>query len=141
MSTQARSNLISQAPLELVQSPCDRELAVGREAALDIRRIQRILPHRYPMLLVDRVVEITGDSRAIGIKNVTFNDIFFQGHYPGTPIMIADGRRSVVDIGELLVALGESAAVEKSAGSRAAADEQDALARRGAENPSLQRLD
>ncbi len=64
-----------------------REAAFTREAALDIRRIQRILPHRYPMLLVDRVLEIDGDHKAIGIKNVTFNDIFFQGHYPGTPIM------------------------------------------------------
>jgi UDP-3-O-[3-hydroxymyristoyl] N-acetylglucosamine deacetylase/3-hydroxyacyl-[acyl-carrier-protein] dehydratase len=64
-----------------------RESLVHREGALDIRRIQRILPHRYPMLLVDRVLEIIGDQKAIGIKNVTFNDIFFQGHYPGTPIM------------------------------------------------------
>jgi len=60
---------------------------VSRDAALDIRQIQRILPHRYPMLLVDRVVEVEGDQRAVGIKNVTFNDVFFQGHYPGTPIM------------------------------------------------------
>jgi UDP-3-O-[3-hydroxymyristoyl] N-acetylglucosamine deacetylase / 3-hydroxyacyl-[acyl-carrier-protein] dehydratase len=65
----------------------DRASLVQRDAALDIRRIQRILPHRYPMLLVDRVLEIVGDQKAIGIKNVTFNDIFFQGHYPGTPIM------------------------------------------------------
>jgi UDP-3-O-[3-hydroxymyristoyl] N-acetylglucosamine deacetylase / 3-hydroxyacyl-[acyl-carrier-protein] dehydratase len=64
-----------------------REQLVHRDAAMDIRRIQRILPHRYPMLLVDRVLEIQGDERAVGIKNVTFNDIFFQGHYPGTPIM------------------------------------------------------
>jgi UDP-3-O-[3-hydroxymyristoyl] N-acetylglucosamine deacetylase/3-hydroxyacyl-[acyl-carrier-protein] dehydratase len=64
-----------------------RTSMVHRDAALDIRRIQRILPHRYPMLLVDRVLEIQGDQKAIGIKNVTFNDIFFQGHYPGTPIM------------------------------------------------------
>jgi UDP-3-O-[3-hydroxymyristoyl] N-acetylglucosamine deacetylase/3-hydroxyacyl-[acyl-carrier-protein] dehydratase len=64
-----------------------RESLVHRDGALDIRRIQRILPHRYPMLLVDRVLEIQGDQRAIGIKNVTFNDIFFQGHYPNTPIM------------------------------------------------------
>ncbi len=64
-----------------------REGLVQRDAALDIRRIQRILPHRYPMLLVDRVVELIGDQKAIGIKNVTFNDIFFQGHYPNTPIM------------------------------------------------------
>lgn len=59
---------------------------LAREAVMDIRRIQRILPHRYPMLLVDRVLEIEGDSRAVGLKNVTFNDIFIQGHYPGTPI-------------------------------------------------------
>jgi UDP-3-O-[3-hydroxymyristoyl] N-acetylglucosamine deacetylase / 3-hydroxyacyl-[acyl-carrier-protein] dehydratase len=64
-----------------------REALLHRDAALDIRRIQRILPHRYPMLLVDRVLEIVGDTKAIGIKNVTFNDVFFQGHYPGTPIM------------------------------------------------------
>jgi UDP-3-O-[3-hydroxymyristoyl] N-acetylglucosamine deacetylase/3-hydroxyacyl-[acyl-carrier-protein] dehydratase len=64
-----------------------RENMIQRDAALDIRRIQRILPHRYPMLLVDRVVELVGDQKAVGIKNVTFNDIFFQGHYPGTPIM------------------------------------------------------
>jgi UDP-3-O-[3-hydroxymyristoyl] N-acetylglucosamine deacetylase / 3-hydroxyacyl-[acyl-carrier-protein] dehydratase len=64
-----------------------RESLVHRDAALDIRRIQRILPHRYPMLMVDRVLEIVGDQKATGIKNVTFNDIFFQGHYPGTPIM------------------------------------------------------
>ena len=65
----------------------ERESLLARtEAALDIRKIQRILPHRFPMLLVDRVVELDGDQRAVGIKNVTFNDIFFQGHYPGTPI-------------------------------------------------------
>ena len=73
--------LVEQHSRETLQS------MVTREAALDIRRIQRILPHRYPMLLVDRVVELDGDQRAVGIKNVTFNDIFFQGHYPGTPIM------------------------------------------------------
>ena len=55
--------------------------------AIDIRQISRILPHRYPMLLVDRVIEMDGDRRAVGIKNVTMNEPFFQGHYPGTPIM------------------------------------------------------
>ena len=53
----------------------------------DIRKIHRFLPHRYPMLLVDRVIEIDGDRRAVGIKNVSINEPFFQGHYPGTPIM------------------------------------------------------
>lgn len=55
--------------------------------AVDSRQLTRILPHRYPMLLVDRVIEIDGDRRAVGIKNVTVNEPFFQGHYPGTPIM------------------------------------------------------
>lgn len=65
----------------------NRQLMLHRDAVMDIRKIQRVLPHRYPMLLVDRVIEISGDQKATGIKNVTFNDIFFQGHYPGTPIM------------------------------------------------------
>lgn len=56
------------------------------EAALDVRKIQRILPHRFPMLLVDRVLKIEGDQRAIGLKNITMGDVFFLGHYPGAPI-------------------------------------------------------
>ena len=55
--------------------------------AMGIHRIQRILPHRYPFLLVDRILEIQGSQRAVGIKNVTVNEEFFQGHYPGQPIM------------------------------------------------------
>lgn len=53
----------------------------------DIQLIQKILPHRYPFLLVDRVVEMDGYSSAVGIKNVTMNEPHFQGHFPGTPIM------------------------------------------------------
>ena len=53
----------------------------------DIQLIQRILPHRYPFLLVDRVVDINGTTSATGIKNVTMNEPHFQGHFPGTPIM------------------------------------------------------
>ena len=59
----------------------------GTDALLDIRQIAKILPHRYPFLLVDKVVEIEGDTRIKGIKNVSFNEQFFQGHFPGTPIM------------------------------------------------------
>lgn len=59
----------------------------GTDAVLDIRKITKILPHRYPFLLVDKVVEIEGDRRIKGIKNVTVNEQFFQGHFPGTPIM------------------------------------------------------
>ncbi|MEX0348475.1 MAG: 3-hydroxyacyl-ACP dehydratase FabZ [Paracoccaceae bacterium] len=53
----------------------------------DIQLIQRILPHRYPFLLVDKVVDIDGYSSSRGIKNVTMNEPHFQGHFPGTPIM------------------------------------------------------
>ncbi|EYE89834.1 3-hydroxyacyl-ACP dehydratase [Fervidicella metallireducens AeB] len=49
--------------------------------------IQSILPHRYPFLLVDRIMEIEEGKRAVGIKNVTINEPFFQGHFPGNPIM------------------------------------------------------
>lgn len=53
----------------------------------DIQLIQEILPHRYPFLLVDKVVEIDGFKSAKGIKNVTMNEPHFQGHFPGVPIM------------------------------------------------------
>lgn len=54
---------------------------------LDIAQIQRILPHRYPFLLIDRVVEIARMQRIVALKNVTINEPFFQGHFPGLPIM------------------------------------------------------
>jgi 3-hydroxyacyl-[acyl-carrier-protein] dehydratase len=54
---------------------------------LSITEIMRILPHRYPMLLVDRVLEIEPGKRIVGIKNVTANEQFFQGHFPGAPVM------------------------------------------------------
>ena len=53
----------------------------------DIHRIQRLIPHRYPFLLVDKVVDIDGYQSAKGIKNVTMNEPHFQGHFPGNPIM------------------------------------------------------
>jgi UDP-3-O-[3-hydroxymyristoyl] N-acetylglucosamine deacetylase / 3-hydroxyacyl-[acyl-carrier-protein] dehydratase len=53
----------------------------------DIKRIMQLLPHRYPFLLLDRIIEMNGEDSAIGIKNVTFNEPFFQGHFPGHPIM------------------------------------------------------
>ena len=53
---------------------------------LDINAIQKILPHRYPFLLVDRILEVS-DKKVIGIKNVTINEPFFQGHFPGHPVM------------------------------------------------------
>jgi UDP-3-O-[3-hydroxymyristoyl] N-acetylglucosamine deacetylase/3-hydroxyacyl-[acyl-carrier-protein] dehydratase len=55
--------------------------------AMDIGKILDIIPHRYPFLLVDRIIEIEGTRRIVGIKNVTINEPFFQGHFPGHPIM------------------------------------------------------
>ena len=60
-----------------------------RGTVWDIQDIQRIMPHRYPILLVDRILEFEDRKRVVGIKNVTFNEPFFQGHFPGHPIMPA----------------------------------------------------
>jgi len=54
---------------------------------IDIQEIMEILPHRYPFLLIDRIVELEPSVRALGIKNVTINEPFFQGHFPNHPIM------------------------------------------------------
>lgn len=56
-------------------------------AMLDIEAIRNILPHRYPFLLVDRILEVDPGKRAVGLKNVTMNEEFFQGHFPRNPIM------------------------------------------------------
>jgi 3-hydroxyacyl-[acyl-carrier-protein] dehydratase len=63
---------------------------MGNDAApvvLDIDKIFELLPHRYPFLLVDRIEQIFGDESCVGIKNVTINEPFFQGHFPGRPVM------------------------------------------------------
>jgi 3-hydroxyacyl-[acyl-carrier-protein] dehydratase len=54
---------------------------------MDINEIQSVLPHRYPFLLVDRILELEPGARAVGLKNVTVNEAFFTGHFPGNPIM------------------------------------------------------
>lgn len=59
----------------------------GGETAFDIRKVLRALPHRYPLLLVDRVRSIELGERIHAVKAVTFNEEFFQGHFPGAPIM------------------------------------------------------
>jgi 3-hydroxyacyl-[acyl-carrier-protein] dehydratase len=54
---------------------------------IDINRIMQMIPHRYPMLLIDRVVELQPDHSAVGIKNVTINEPYFTGHFPTRPVM------------------------------------------------------
>jgi len=60
---------------------------LATETSLDIRRVLDTLPHRYPFVMIDRVIEIKGDDELIAIKNVTINEPYFQGHFPGQPVM------------------------------------------------------
>lgn len=54
---------------------------------LDVNAIQKILPHRHPMLMIDAILEMEPQKRVVGVKNVTINESFFQGHFPGNPVM------------------------------------------------------
>ena len=60
---------------------------VAPKKSIDIMRIMQLLPHRYPFLLIDKMIEMDGEQSGIGIKNVTVNEPFFQGHFPSRPIM------------------------------------------------------
>jgi 3-hydroxyacyl-[acyl-carrier-protein] dehydratase len=63
------------------------QIKEAKKLTLDINQIQEIIPHRYPFLLVDRILEVEACKRAVGIKNVSGNEEFFQGHFPGHPVM------------------------------------------------------
>ncbi len=73
--------MTDQANTSVAESPAEPR------TVLDISDIQRILPHRYPFLLIDRVVELTRKQRIVAIKNVSINEPYFAGHFPGFPIM------------------------------------------------------
>jgi 3-hydroxyacyl-[acyl-carrier-protein] dehydratase len=62
-------------------------MSEGGASLLTIDEIQAIIPHRYPFLLVDRILEVEAGKRAVGLKNVTMNEPFFQGHFPNYPVM------------------------------------------------------
>ena len=64
---------------------------------LDAIEIQKIIPHRYPMLLVDRILELEPMKRAVGVKNITMNELQFLGHFPGEPIMPAPIDPAMLD--------------------------------------------
>jgi 3-hydroxyacyl-[acyl-carrier-protein] dehydratase len=65
----------------------DVDTVAVAEQVIDIHGIQRMIPHRYPFLMIDRVIDLVPNDRATGIKNVTVNEPFFQGHFPTEPIM------------------------------------------------------
>ncbi len=66
------------------QTPQPKTSALG---TADIGRVMKLLPHRYPFLLVDRIYDMLGDESCVGVKNVTINEPFFQGHFPQFPVM------------------------------------------------------
>ena len=65
----------------------DPSLSESRDlTSIDIDRILQLLPHRYPFLMIDRILDVNGDESAVGIKNVSVNEPIFQGHFPGNPV-------------------------------------------------------
>jgi len=68
-------------------NPQQSNINPSNKVVFTLEEIQKILPHRYPFALVDRIIEYVPGKLAVGIKNVTFNEPFFQGHFPGRPIM------------------------------------------------------
>ena len=85
-SGHALNHMLVRRLLSMLDAQRNKALGL-MDPVMDVRAIAKVLPHRYPMLLVDRVIEIDADRRAVGIKNVSINEQFFQGHYPGTPVM------------------------------------------------------
>ncbi len=86
MSTLNDINLNGSPAPGFVQKQAN-PVALTTKSILAVEEIQKLLPHRYPFLLVDRIVEYVPGERAVGIKNVTFNEPHFSGHFPGRPLM------------------------------------------------------
>ena len=92
LGARLQAHVVAERPshacnIALAQAILDQQRLGSREPVLDIERIMAFLPHRYPMLLVDRIVHIEEMRRIVGIKNVTINEPFFRGHFPGHPVM------------------------------------------------------
>ena len=65
----------------------DADTATPTGEVIDLHQIKRMIPHRYPMLMIEKIVDVVRDQRATGIKNVSVNEWFFQGHFPAEPVM------------------------------------------------------
>ncbi|MGD8319820.1 MAG: bifunctional UDP-3-O-[3-hydroxymyristoyl] N-acetylglucosamine deacetylase/3-hydroxyacyl-ACP dehydratase [Gemmatimonadota bacterium] len=86
------AHLVTERPshagnVAMARAIAEHARRAGRDAIVDVAKIMEYLPHRFPMLLVDRIIDFEPGKRIVGIKNVTINEPFFQGHYPGHPIM------------------------------------------------------
>ena len=79
-------DVTSPLPEDVAATP-SLEAALPPAEVLDIKRIMHAIPHRYPMLMIDKVVDVVPGNSAVGIKNVTVNENFFQGHFPDHPVM------------------------------------------------------
>ena len=65
----------------------DKDADVVKKTTFDLKEIHKLLPHRYPFALVDKIIDFVPGEKAVGLKNVTFNEPYFQGHFPGHPLM------------------------------------------------------
>jgi 3-hydroxyacyl-[acyl-carrier-protein] dehydratase len=77
----------SQDLITAIDEPAPANTANSPKTTLNIQEIQKLLPHRYPFALVDKIIDFIPGEKAIGLKNVTLNEPFFQGHFPGHPLM------------------------------------------------------
>jgi len=84
INTEAAKRLAARHAEVVASAP--RPVAAG-SGTMDINEVMRVLPHRFPFLMVDRIIELQDDKRAVGVKAVTINEPFFQGHFPGHPVM------------------------------------------------------
>lgn len=85
------------------------------EKIFDIQKIMSILPHRYPFIMIDRIIELVPGEKVVALKNVTINEPFFQGHFPGNPIM--PGVLMIEAMGQAGAVLAAESLAEKERGS------------------------
>jgi len=91
MPTSAPTSVAVSSPKASAEAedtaPQDSESSANAKTTYTLEEIQQLLPHRYPFALVDRIIDYVPNEKAVGIKNVTFNEPHFQGHFPGRPLM------------------------------------------------------
>ncbi len=88
LSKVLREKLLKQIKgAKKASAPVKAALVDASETVMDIRRVMDFLPHRYPFILIDRVIDLVSDDELVALKNVTINEPYFQGHYPGRPVM------------------------------------------------------